>query len=69
MDLDITKKVNKYIKAVKHSIQMKYKGEIPAEFIAQLDQLEDLYTTYLRARKNFQEEDVLTPFGNRLGVN
>lgn len=53
MDVDITKKVNKYIKAVKHSIQMKYKGEIPAEFIAQLDQLEDLYTTYLRARKNF----------------
>lgn len=53
------KECHTYITAVKKSIKEKYLGQIPAEFMAQLRQLEDFYRTYLRCSLEFREEEVI----------
>ena len=49
------KRANKYINSVRKSIKRDY-GSIPPEFEAQLDQLRDLYITYITASDNFMEK-------------
>jgi len=53
------KRVTKYISAVKKRIKADY-GEVPDEWTAQLQQLEDLYSCYLKASDAQQTADIAT---------
>ena len=56
------RRVTKYINAVKRRITDDY-GSVPDEWSAQLQQLEDVYTIYLRA-SDTQKEAALTDVTN-----
>ena len=53
------KRVTKYINAVKKRIKEDY-GSVPEEWTAQLQQLEDLYSCYLKASDAQKTADVTT---------
>lgn len=53
------KRVTKYINAVKKRIKEDY-GSVPDEWTAQLQQLEDLYSCYLKASDAQQTADIAT---------
>lgn len=53
MEEQYLKKAKKYISAVKKSIVRDY-DEVPAEWEAQLVQLEDMYATYLQCSDNLR---------------
>ena len=57
------KRVTKYINAVKKRIKNDY-GEIPEEWSAQLQQLADLYSCYLKAADMQKEMYVVTEINN-----
>ena len=57
------KRVTRYITAVKKRIKNDY-GEIPEEWSAQIQQLEDLYICYLKAADIQREQYVTTEINN-----
>lgn len=52
------RRVSKYINAVKKRIVADY-GSIPDEWSAQLQQLEDVYTVYLRASDTLKDSQLI----------
>lgn len=56
-------RVRKYINAVKKRIKEDY-GSVPDEWTAQLQQLEDLYTCYLRASDAQKDAEITTRINN-----
>lgn len=57
------KRVTKYISAVKKRIIADY-GEVPEEWAAQLQQLEDIYYCYIKAADKQRECDIATTTNN-----
>ena len=59
------KECRAYINAVKKSIEQKYGGKVPAEFVAQLRQLDDMYLCYLQCSHEFrQSNDIIVKKSN-----
>lgn len=56
-------RVRKYINAVKRRIKEDY-GSVPEEWSAQLQQLEDLYSCYLRASDAQRDSEITTTINN-----
>ncbi len=56
-------RVKKYINAVKRRIKEDY-GSVPEEWAAQLQQLEDLYSCYLRASDAQKDVAITTTINN-----
>lgn len=59
----IDKRVKKYIDAVKKRIISDY-GEVPDEWSAQLQQLEDIYSCYIKASDRQRDTEITTKINN-----
>lgn len=57
------KRVSKYINAVKKRIREDY-GSVPEEWTAQLQQLEDIYSCYLKASDAQKDADITHEINN-----